>query len=155
MLNGKSKSCGCLRKEIHYNHGQFKSRLYNIWTNMKQRCYNKKNTSYENYGGRGIKVCKEWQSDFESFYLWSVDNGYSDLLQIDRIDNNADYSPKNCRWISRKLQNRNRRNNLHIEFIGVKKTLKEWSEFTLIKQCTLDYRINAGWDLDRVFLTST
>ena len=79
---------------------------------MKERCLNKKNPAFKNYGGRGISVCAEWISDFMNFYTWAINNGYNDNLSIDRINNNGNYEPNNCRWADKKEQGRNKRNNV-------------------------------------------
>lgn len=91
--------------------------LYKRYLKIKSRCYNPNNTNYKNYGARGIKVCKKWQGKrgFENFLKWSLENGYSPELQIDRIDNNKGYNPDNCRWVDRKTNMRNRRNSIKID----------------------------------------
>ena len=118
LLNGDTKSCGCLQKERASNtrskHKLTGTKLYWIWVSMKQRCNNKDNKSYCNYGERGISVCKTWESDFMNFYNWAIQNGYNEnathkTCTIDRINNDGDYEPSNCRWVDMKVQSNNRR----------------------------------------------
>ena len=108
-----TKSCGCyskqLTKERNTKHNLSYTRIYRIWKNIKTRILNPKKERYINYGGRGITICEEWKNDFISFYNWAMENGYSDELSIDRIDNDGNYCPENCRWTTRTIQNRNQR----------------------------------------------
>ena len=113
ITSGNIKSCGCYNKrrlsETHKTHGLKYTRLYSIWTDIKKRTLNPKNKSYKDYGGRGIAICEEWKNDFMSFHDWAMSNGYSDELSIDRIDNDGNYEPNNCRWTTSIIQNRNKR----------------------------------------------
>ena len=128
LKNGHTRSCGCLNKEILTKHGHasyHKSKTYIIWDNIKQRCNNSNDRGYKNYGGRGIKMCEAWQN-FENFLkdMGSKPEGMS----IDRIDNNGDYCPENCKWSTTKEQIRNRRNTLLITINNITKALGEWCE---------------------------
>lgn len=105
VTNGKRcKSCGCAK----IKHRGIKTRLYRIWLAMKERCLNPNTPSYKNYGGRGIKVCDEWL-EYINFRDWAMNNGYRDDLQIDRIENNGDYEPNNCRFVTHTVNSQNRR----------------------------------------------
>lgn len=130
---GAVKSCGCLKKEqdkinltANHSHKQSGTRLYQIWIGMKMRCNNVHDTSYHRYGGRGIKVCEEWENKFENFYNWSIKNGYDETLTIDRINNDGNYEPNNCRWANAKEQCNNRETNIKITIGNSTKTLTEW-----------------------------
>lgn len=135
----------------NYKHGGRHTRIYHIWLDLRQRCNNPKNHAYSNYGGRGIKVCEEWNNSFTSFLSWSEKNGYNNTLSIDRIDVDSDYSPDNCRWVNRKIQNINKRNNRRITYKGRTKTMKEWAEQYNMNYDKLRYRLDNWEDLDKVF----
>lgn len=122
-----TKSCGCSHVG-HSKHGKTNTRLYNIWLGMKNRCCNPNSTSYKNWGGRGILVCKEWKESFETFYDWAINNGYRDNLSIDRIDNDGNYEPSNCRWATRKEQANNTRNNVYLTYNGKTQTMTQWAD---------------------------
>lgn len=124
LRNGHTRSCGCL----HKLHGKSNSRLYYIWKNMKQRCYNKNDHAYNRYGERGIRICDEWLTDFKNFYNWAMDNGYKENLTIDRSDVNGNYEPNNCRWATKKQQTRNKRTTKYITYNNETKSLGEWCD---------------------------
>jgi hypothetical protein len=150
-LKGKRiQSCGCLKLETACKnapgekHGQKRTKLYYIWSGMKERCNKESYWQYHTYGGRGIKVCEEWSKSFSVFRDWSLSNGYQEGLSIDRIDVNGNYEPSNCRWATMKEQCNNKRNNIVIEVEGVTKTLQGWVEATGISRSTLLRRYHCG-----------
>lgn len=147
IKRGRIKSCGCLHKSIN---GLYKSRLYRIHHCMMSRCYTPSYTYYHRYGGRGISVCNEWH-DFVKFYKWAIANGYRDDLTIDRIDNDGDYEPSNCRWATRQEQSNNISNNKRLTYDGKTMTISEWSRKIGMDRRTLDKRIRSGWSLSRIF----
>jgi len=122
LKSGGTKSCGCFRVEQtskrKITHGLRKHPLYDIWSKIKERCNNSKNIAYKNYGGRGISVFKQWECSFDSFYKWCIENKWEKGLEIDRINNNGNYEPHNCRIVTRKINSRNRRTNKPIHYMG-------------------------------------
>lgn len=145
LKSGNSKSCGCLKNEAASarasTHGQANTRLYGIWQGIKKRCENKNCSNYKNYGGRGIKVCAEWNT-FENFFQWAMNNGYSESLTIDRIDTDGNYDPNNCRWVDYITQANNKRNNRLITVFGETHTMSEWSKIKHIPYSRLNSRVN-------------
>lgn len=135
LRNGTTKSCGCWKhekiKEFNTKHGGVHDRLYGIWKNMKRRCNNPKDSHYDTYGGKGIRVCEEW-NEYEHFKNWAYANGYDDSAEfqkctLDRIDNDGDYEPSNCRWVDKIAQANNTSKNHHVELNGVKMTIAEFA----------------------------
>lgn len=121
-----------------------KTRLYRIWQDMKNRCNNPGVKCYPRYGGRGIKVCPEWEANFLAFEEWAYSNGYREYLTIDRIDNGKGYSPDNCRWATEKGQARNRRNTIKIKINEEERPLQEWAEIAGISGATIFKRYEQG-----------
>lgn len=154
LTSNKTKSCGCLKKEtakppVIVKHGMSYSRLYQVWKDMKGRCYRPTSTRYYTHGARGVKVCAEWQT-FEPFYKWALSNGYQENLTLDRINNDGNYEPSNCRWATMKTQANNRRTNHFLTYKGETHTLKEWAEIIGINYNTLVGRINRlGWSIEK------
>lgn len=153
LTSGHTLSCGCLKREIiksgaHTIHGDSKTRLYGIWKGMRKRCENPNSSNYHKYGERGISVCDEWQN-WETFKDWAISNGYTNDMSIDRINNEGNYEPDNCRWATAKEQSNNRRNNRRIEYRGEQKTIAEWSEELGISQYVIEARLNLGWSVER------
>ena len=144
LLSGNSRSCGCGRIEAITTHNQTGTPLFNVWRNIKERCTNENYRSYDNYGGRGIQICEEWQ-EFENFCKWAMENGYKKGLSIDRIDVNGNYEPNNCRWVTAKAQARNRRNTVFIIFNGVRKSISDWADELNVPKNTLYGRYSRGW----------
>lgn len=146
---GGARSCGCLKLEtahaLNYRHGGTGTRLSSILISMRQRCDNSNNPCFQDYGGRGIYVCQEW-SDFTAFRDWALANGYSDDLEIDRIDNNGPYSPENCRWVTRAVQCRNTRKTKPVVAFGETKTVAEWArdQRCVVSEHTLRHRLSRG-----------
>lgn len=163
LLRSKnSNSCGCLASELtrirnkrmFTTHGYGnEDRLHRIWIGIKTRCYNKKDSGYKNYGARGIVMCDEWKEDFMNFRKWAMANGYKENLSIDRIDNNGNYRPDNCRWATLEQQGNNKRNNYFIEYNGERHTLQEWCEKLNLKYSTLYARLKRGWSIKKAFIT--
>ena len=137
-----------MEKHRYEKHGMYGSRLYKTWNNMISRCYCKSFRNYRNYGGRGITVCDEWKNSFVAFMNWALSNGYSDTLTLDRINTEGGYCPENCRWITNKEQQNNKRNNRLITYKGITHTLQEWSEITGIHKKTISKRIDRGWTIE-------
>lgn len=153
LRSGKHTHCGCRTFEItskaRTTHGLSRTRVYRTLKRMLQRCTNPNNEGYRRYGGRGIKVCREWSDHPERFVAWALANGYQEGLTIDRINNDKSYSPNNCRWVGWVPQARNRRGNHLVTWKGQTKTIAEWSEITGLKYHTINKRIaKYGWSVE-------
>lgn len=152
LVQGRSKSCGCLARDLHIKqlekHGITtggKPRIFNIWSGMKSRCLKKNSIQYKDYGGRGITICKEWL-EFEAFHKWAMENGYTDKLSIDRIDNDGNYCPENCRFATVAEQARNKRNNHFLIVNGIKAVVVDWIKAIGCSKSTMYSWIRQGGD---------
>lgn len=151
-----TQSCGCYRdnknRKLHEKHKELSyynhSPEYKTWKSLRGRCNNPNNPKYSRYGGRGIKVDERW-NDYANF-LKDMGRRPSNKHTIDRINNDGNYSPENCRWATRTEQSRNRSNTLSLTFNGITKTLQEWSEQTGLDYSALQWRRNSGWPVDEI-----
>jgi hypothetical protein len=138
------------RNRARAKHGLADSKVYNLWRGMMRRCYDEKSKDYPRYGGRGISVCDRWHL-VENFV---ADMGAAPVgMSLDRKDNEGAYSPENCRWAGAKVQARNKRSNIVVEYLGEALTVAEWAERTGIERKTLEYRIRVGWEAQRALTT--
>jgi len=141
-----TKTCGCNKGKagkLNKTHGLSHTALYNVWFKMLNRCNNPSNKDYHSYGGRGITVCKEWEV-LENFYNWALKNGHKKGLELDREDNNGNYCPENCRWVTHRQQSLNRRTNIHVTINNETKVLIEWAEQFGLCYGTVLYRYYRG-----------
>lgn len=155
LTHGTTQSCGCLLRDItaaknrERADGRYRDeRLYRIYYGIKTRCYNSKEPGYERYGGRGISMCDEWKDDFWKFQEWALSSGYRPDLTIDRVNNDGEYSPQNCRWANVKQQSNNRSSNVILNCGGTQKTVAEWSEIVGIGKNIIYQRLRDGWSVE-------
>jgi len=134
-------------------HSKQPYRLYRCWQAMKARCYQLNNWKYSDYHGRGICVCDEWIHDYIAFRNWALNNGYSDNLTLDRIDNNGNYCPENCRWATARQQSNNTRRNHYVEYNGERRTISEWADHLGMPYNTLNQRFWRGWSAEKALTT--
>jgi len=155
LIQGTSKSCGCLQREIiskaHKTHGMSKTKEYKTWKYMMTRCHNKNYYAYNNYGGRGIEVCKNWHK-FINFYN-DMGKKPSDEYSIERIDVNKGYNKENCKWLLKSEQSSNRRNNIIVSYKGKNTKLYDLKEKSAVEYKTLNKRLYRGWDIERALNT--
>ena len=151
IRTGHTKSCGCYHIDKITKHGLRYSKLQGVHSSMIGRCHTPTNHSYVIYGGRGISVCDEWKDKdlgLVKFHEWAINNGYEEGLTLDRIDNNGNYSPENCRWVDYKVQNNNTRKTTRITINGIERTLSEWSDISGVHKNTILYRLSVGVEGD-------
>ena len=158
----RCRSCGCSHEESRQKrfseyravHGNPKDRLYHVWTGMRNRCQNPKNPEYQNYGGRGITVCEEWENSYPAFRDWAYATGYdkdapTGQCTLDRIDVNGNYEPSNCRWVDLNTQANNRRRCRIYEIDGVSRSLGDWCKKYGVSRNLVYNRLQLGWDIQR------
>lgn len=156
LLCGRTVSCGCHKRMLaalggpNKTHGRSRTKLYRVWCGMKNRCYNSNTDAFKNYGFRGISVCEEWKENFANFSDWAEKNGYTEGLTIDRIDVNGNYSPGNCRWVSRNTQNNNTRRSVKVTYMGRTQSIKDWCNELNLNYKKIYCRIRCyGWAVKR------
>ena len=167
IVSGNTSSCGCLARELRIQrntiHGMNRHPLYQKYQDMIRRCYNPETTRYEDYGARGIKVCNEWLKEnngFHNFTIWSYENGFEDydpkttprkeIPTLDRIDNNANYSPENCRWVKFKTQENNKSNNMYLYYKGERYSAKQLSEMFNVSYAIVQRKFYKGLTGDEI-----
>lgn len=152
LKSGSTKSCGCLHRELLVKRnketakygGVQNERLYGVWHSMKQRCYDHNRKDYQRYGGRGIQVCEQWKSNYNAFKSWCLANGYKQGLQLDRINNDGNYSPGNCRWVTPKENTLNRSTKKIIDVDGKLLNVTQWANLIGVSHQAIDYHIRVG-----------
>lgn len=142
LKTGNTKSCGCGFKKRNLTHGLSRHPIYQVWALMKSRCSCRSTPNFKNYGGRGISVCQSWSKDFKCFYKWALSNGYKNGLQLDRRNNNGNYTPKNCRFVTTAVNSTNKRNTLWLTINNDKRSVSEWAKVLNIQAWDLRYRYN-------------
>lgn len=137
-----------------FKHGLKRHPLYDVWGKMKARCFNAQDKDYVDYGARGISMDNNWALNFVQFYYWALENGYTKGMEIDRENNDGNYCPDNCRFVTRSQNMRNTRRNNMVTYKGQTKCLAEWSDILGIKRYTLFGRISKlGWTVEKAFET--
>jgi len=159
---GDKKSCGCLHMEHNKSglkriiHGDAKTGnknpLYILWMNMKNRCYNKNNKSYKNYGLRGISICQEWLNSYLMFKQWALKNGYKKELTIERKNVNGNYESENCCFIELSKQTQNKTNTKYVEYNGEKISIVSLAKYFNVDSYLLRGRLKCGWNIEKALI---
>lgn len=152
LIREIAKSCGCNKREnmrkVAYKHGNSGTRLYSIWSGMKDRCYNSNNPQYKWYGGKGVYIADEWLHDPDAFCNWARAHGYGSDLTIDRIDFNGPYTPDNCRWVTMKEQQNNKSSNHLLTYQGKTQNINQWAQELGMKREIIKDRLLSGWSTE-------
>lgn len=151
FIHDNQTTCGRFHKK--YENSIVGTKIYNTWNRMIDRCYNPKNHKYYRYGKRGISVCNDWLNNYDNFYTWCINNGYKEGLSLDRINNDGNYEPSNCRWTTRTQQQRNMCRNKMITYKGETRCLVEWCELLNIPYYNTSKRLFRNWSIERAFET--
>jgi len=155
----KTKSCGCLKRnylgDAKRTHGLSNTLLYQKWGGIKDRCFNSNAPNYKYYGGRGISICKDWETDYTAFHKWAMDNGYQKGLTIERIDFNGNYEPSNCKWATWKEQQNNTSRTRFVKYKGQTKSLMLWCEELDLEYGTIKARLKLGWSIEKQLETKS
>ena len=130
-----------------------RKRLLKTFSHMKERCYDEKNKAYKNYGGRGITICQEWLDDREKFIKWALENGYQEHLSIDRTNNDGNYEPSNCRWVTISENNQNRRSCKYYTLNGRTQNLQQWCNEYKVNRSMVDRRLSLGWEFEKALFS--
>lgn len=151
LISNRTTSCGCRKREVGRTHGMSNSCEFKCWTNMKKRCLNKNSKAYKHYGGRGITICKTWRDSFEAFYrdMGHKPKGYT----LERVDNNGNYEPGNCKWANRKQQAKNRRVARLLTHNNRTENIADWSRITGLSTSAIDYRLKTGMTVSEALTT--
>jgi hypothetical protein len=152
LTTGDTQSCGCIYKGPEPIHNMYKTAEYRAWGSLVQRCTNPNSRNWRNYGGRGITVCERWRNSFADFYK-DMGPRPTPVHQIDRIDNDGNYEPGNCRWATRSENQDNRRNTIMLALNGELKSITEWCKELNISKSTVQYRLKSGWEVERTLTT--
>ena len=150
LIGGYVRSCGCSKTQNAYKHGDSYKRLYKIWYGIIRRTEDPNRKEYKDYGGRGIRMCAEWRESYEAFREWALQNGYADHRSIDRINNDGDYSPSNCRCTDTYKQANNRTDTCFLTLDGITKSVSDWARDLGLPYAKLKKRIRLGWSAEKV-----
>lgn len=157
LKRGTTKSCGCYKFRNQglqsVKHGLWKHPLYSVWSGAKRRCTNPDDRDFKHYGGRGITFNSKWMNNFKLFYDWAINNGWTEGLQLDRIENDKGYHPNNCKFSTSKQNCRNKRNNIRISYNGETKTLTEWAIVANMAYSCFWHRYKRGMEIKDIIET--
>lgn len=150
LRDGEATDCGCVSKSKYIRNLRYGTKLYDVYRAMLKRCYNSNVKNYKNYGGRGITVCYNWRNNFMSFYDWAINNGYKNGLTLDRMNNDGNYEPSNCRWVGYDIQENNTSRNKLLTYNGKTMSISQWCKILNVNASTLFARCRYGWSTEDI-----